>query len=119
MLQVSAYQPVFADELHDAAAADDHEASFPTHVVLKDGKIVGCASVFGTPFVDIWLHTKEVRPKDTLSVLRDLEEKVRSQNIGAVVVPVPPHSPLLHLLTPERGYRRVGEFIHFEKVINL
>lgn len=49
-----------------AAQADNDNMIFPTHVVLKDGKIVGSWCIGGIPFVMLWHSTEHMKARDSM-----------------------------------------------------
>lgn len=61
----------------DAAKDDNHVINWPTHMVEKEGKIVGAASIASVPLLLVWNHSTEVKIRDSLhlnSVYRAIME---------------------------------------------
>jgi len=104
------------DELSQAARQDNHSFDFPTHVLTKEGRIVGGASLLGTPLVDVWFSTTDMSPVDTYRALGALDREARALKIPSVVVPVAEGSPLQKLLTKARGFHEIGRFTHYQKL---
>jgi hypothetical protein len=53
MVKVRRIRPDEVEELGARAKKDDHEVVLPTHVVLKNGEIVGYLSVGAVPLVHL------------------------------------------------------------------
>ncbi len=66
-------EPGELPELRERAAQDDHVALWPTHVVEKDGEIVGYLSIGAIPIVNVWMDSRQLGPRDSLSVLGQLD----------------------------------------------
>ena len=104
------------DELVSAARQDNHSFDFPTHVLTKEGRIVGGVSFLGTPLVDVWFSTLDMVPKDTCKALSSIDLLAAQFNVPSVVVPVAEGSPLEKVLTLKRGFHPVGRFTHYQKL---
>lgn len=64
------------EKLHAAAAADNHCPIYPTHVAVRQGEIVGCASVLAIPLVTVWSHSTKNNAKGTFDLVN------HAQNLG-------------------------------------
>ena len=53
------------DQVIDAARADGDNIIHPSHKVVKNGEIVGAASLAVIPLVLLWQHTKKFTPRDS------------------------------------------------------
>lgn len=56
------------DAVLAAAKADNDGCVLPTHVVIKNGEIVGCASLAVLPVMMIWNHTTKINPRDSIQL---------------------------------------------------
>lgn len=52
---------------------DKHELIAPTHVFLRDGELIGCASVAAVPLVLPWFHTQRCQAADSLYMINQME----------------------------------------------
>ncbi len=104
------------DKLVELAKADGHTVFNPTHVVTKSGHLAGYASIGtpGTPLVLCWLDTKQVRPRDSVSLLNIVENHVALGGATALITPVLKTSPFYPHM--ERlGYENCGTYDLFIK----
>lgn len=65
--------PEDVEELRRLAAADSHVVLAPTHVVEKDGGIVGYLSIGAIPIVNVWMDSAQLGPRDSVAVLGQLD----------------------------------------------
>lgn len=86
-------KPEDLEELQDAVAKDGHAVTMPTHVVEKDGKLVGFVSLGAIPMVLTWQSTKEVSARDSLCLLSVVENLLRLQGIQVWCMPCVEKSP--------------------------
>jgi hypothetical protein len=107
-------------ELQSLAENDAHALICPTHVFLKDGKLVGCASVASVPLVLPWFHTERCHARDSRYFINQMENLLASgmpaQGPGVICVPFAQNSPF-HPYIERLGYTNAGEFsLTFKKV---
>lgn len=95
-----------------AAKADDHAVIAATHIVKKNGRIVGYLSFNSLPTVLLWLDTKETTQNDSYQVQNFFE--TLATPFGGVCVPVPTKSPFYPLMH-KAGYQNMGEGSVFMK----
>lgn len=50
----------------DAAKMDNDIIDFPTHILYKDGEVVGGWSVDAIPLFSVWHHSKRITARDSL-----------------------------------------------------
>ena len=81
--------------IHEAAAADNHGVAAPSHVVIKNGEIVGYISMCVVPTVLLWLHSKKCRAADLLAVKDYTNDFMTLNNQPGYLVPIPADSPIL------------------------
>lgn len=91
--------------LDAAAAADNHQVVAPTHLVERDGQIVGYVG-FGT-LVNTWLRSDQVRPRDSLYLLNMVEVVAQQGGSRELFLPVSPQSPF-HPIMSKLGYQELG-----------
>lgn len=84
-------------KLKQLAAADGHELIAPTHVFLKDGEIIGCASIASVALVLPWFDTTKCKARDSLYYINQMENLVANilpaHGSGLMCVPVVAASP--------------------------
>lgn len=98
-------------ELHKNAAEDNHAGVYlPTHVSVKDGRIVGYLSVGVVPMILTWQDTKRVTPLDSIRLLSKVEGI--TDQYKHICFPCDPESPYNRLL-PKAGY------IEYTKLVKL
>lgn len=59
----------------NVAREDNDSIMFPSHVVMKDGKIAGAASLGVIPLVCCWHHSQLIGPKDSL-ILKSIYDAI-------------------------------------------
>lgn len=113
-------RPEDMPKLRELAQADGHAVLHPTHVFLKDGEIVGCASVVNIPMVLPWFSTEKCHARDSKYFINQMENFVANcmgpEHHGVLCVPFFSASPFqkyIHKL----GYTDAGQFsLTFKKV---
>jgi hypothetical protein len=95
------------DALAKAAAEDEHVVVAPTHVIEKDGKIVGYASLGMVTVLNTWVHSRHVTARDSVMLLREGEKLLAKTGAKVVCLPVAPNSPFLPFVE-KLGYTRLG-----------
>lgn len=107
-------KPAELAELVRLAAEDDHGVLCPTHLVVKDGAIVGYLSLDATPIVNVWLHSKKVRAVDSVALLRRLDEEMQARGKPEYVMPcceISPFYPHMDRL----GFNRLGAAVFHQR----
>lgn len=107
-------KPEDMDELRDAAAKDGHAVTMPTHVVEKNGKIVGFVSLGAIPMVLTWQSTKDVSARDSLSLLSTVETILKMQGVQVWCMPCVENSPYRPFME-KFGYTNYGSVALFFK----
>jgi len=110
-LHRSTIEPIAGpDELRDlllAAASDNHVVIGASHVIRKDGELVGYASIGSVPMVNVWLDSKRVKALDSLRLLRAGEVLARDLGVRQYLMPCAHTSPFFPHM--ERlGFKRLG-----------
>ena len=103
-------------ELSRAAAADNHTVLGPTHVVLRDGEVVGYCSAGGLPTVHVWLDSKQVHAAESLRLLETLEAILSDNGVRAILMPCDGNSPFSSHM--ERlGFTKLGTTVLYVKTL--
>ena len=91
-------------KIHDAglkavvaqAAKDDNDnMQMPSHVVLKDGEIVGGWQIAQMPLVLAWHHTQKVNAKDSMLINSTVESMMSTMGINQWFMACNSHSPFM------------------------
>lgn len=90
--------------LIDAAKEDAHSVLKPTHVLLKEDKIVGYLSIGAVPVVFSWFSTKDIKPRDSVNALAFIEDSLQNVGANCVCIPCWEHSPFYEYMK-EFGYQ--------------
>jgi len=93
--------------VEEAAARDSHRVVGATHLIEKDGLVVGYASLGGVPLVNVWLDSQRVSPRESVSLLNLGENLLAAQGSAAVLMPCAEQSPFSPLMG-RLGYERLG-----------
>jgi hypothetical protein len=102
-------RPHELEPLRAAAAADAHEVIDPTHVLVREGKIIGYASLaHHVSLVNCWISSAEAGPLDSLCALSAVESLVAEHGSRGIVLPCDTKSPFYSKLA-RLGYRTLGE----------
>jgi len=109
-------QPLHLNELSAlmaAAEADGHVLIHPTHVVRKNGDIVGYASLARVRMMFAWLDTHKLKGPESFRAWRLAQEEIRqmqaqSGNQWPVALPCSFDSPLLPFVE-RMGYLGIGD----------
>jgi hypothetical protein len=88
-------RPEEVPELHALAANDRHVVLAPTHVVVKDGEIVGYLSIGAVPVVHVWMDSGAVQARDSLAVLSQLDAVMDHAGAPVYLMPCAKDSPYL------------------------
>ena len=101
--------------LQAAAAADEHKAYLPTHLVTRQEEIIGYISLEQASFMMIWLDSKRVHARESVLVLNTIENTLRLVGRKHLVTTCSTQSPFRPVM-PELGFTRWGaaEFYHKE-----
>ena len=67
--------PQQAEAILKIAREDNDGVMFPSHVVIKNGEIVGGVSLGVIPFVALWHHSQKTGPKDSL-ILKSIYDSI-------------------------------------------
>ena len=85
------------------AAENGHGVLQPTHVILKDGTVVGAFSV-SLPALSWWLHTG-CSPRDSLAAFQGMDTILAERGVPMCLTPCERGSPYHDLMPrPEFGF---------------
>ena len=76
---------------------------FPTHVVLKEGEIVGAFCTW-SPTVYWWMHSEKIRGRESLSIFQSLDTLMTEKGLGTYILPCEFESPYFKLLSNKLEY---------------
>ncbi len=100
-----------------AAATDNHVPLVPTHLVEKNGEIVGYGSVGAVPMLFVWVHSQKVSARESRGLLNLGENLMALQYKGPFICcPCTAESPFFPFMR-RLGYQSVGEAGFFLKRI--
>lgn len=111
-------RPVVAADfpvLEALAKEDDHQLIAPSHVVEKDGNIIGFLSIAQIPNVLMWLHTERATPRDAAAVANFFECWLLDRGARTFVVPCLETSPFFPYIS-QLDYVNIGKTNLFLKV---
>lgn len=101
-------------ELRRLAAQDDHEVLAPTHVVVKNGCIVGYLSIGAIPTVNVWMSTEHTEARDSIAVLGQLDAIVDHGGIPMYFMPCDEKSPFFKVMD-KLGFRKLfKQVLHYK-----
>ncbi len=92
---VRPYRPDDYAELVTNCMNDGHVVIAPTHVVVKDGRIVGYFSLGGIPLCLLWMDTKNATVMDSFVTAQTFENIARANGAQLICTPCVDKSPLL------------------------
>jgi hypothetical protein len=98
------------DLIAKLAAADDHAALIPTHVVERSGQVIGCVHLGILPTVSLWLDSKRAKRSDSVAVMNFIHNAVRDRGGLQVAQPCEDSSPFRSLVE-RAGYKEIRLFV--------
>lgn len=116
MITVRPMQGEDVEPLSQAAKDDGHVVVGATHVVVKDGKLVGYVGANGIPMVGIWMDTKACTVLDSKRVMETYEASLRFHGVQSIIVPCMTSSPFFPYME-KAGHVKVCETTLFFKDI--
>lgn len=105
------------DAVLAAAKKDSDGIVLPSHLVEKDGEIVGAASLAVVPVLMVWNSRGKIGPKESLILKQTYEALMEERGIQKYIVLCnknSPYNPVMKSL----GYRSVWETEIFENEVN-
>lgn len=105
------------EPLRIAAKEDNHVVLWPTHVARRGGELVGYFGINSMPQVHVWMNSKSVSAMESVRCLDALQNVLRCQNWGELVLPCNTDSPY-HPFMRKLGFAPINEKAHmFHKVL--
>jgi hypothetical protein len=92
-LVISVLRPGEFDAVRNAAEADSDGVVFPTHVMRRDGDIVGAMGVNSLPLLTLWMHREKTSALDSVTVLDRVADFMRFTGRTAYAAPCSRTSP--------------------------
>lgn len=80
-------------QLQEAARRDDHYVLAPTHVIRKNGEIVGYWSIDGMPTVHLWHDSQALTARDSVVLNEALNQQIAGMGHNRFVCMCATHSP--------------------------
>ena len=102
LVNIRFYEQKDWEELSRNAAEDGHAVYFPTHVLEKDGRIVGYLSLNAVPLVLSWQDSKRMGPVDSVEEIGFIKGAL--SNFRYICIPCDPKSPYMTFL-PKAGFQ--------------
>ena len=96
------------EPLKAVCEADKHTVVFPTHIIEKNGRMVGYVSYLSIPLVLSWCHTKDVKVRDMLTIGNIVENLLLNSGINRVGLLVEETSPVFPYFA-KAGYVAFGQ----------
>ena len=81
MISISHVTERSLPNLSERMLADDHSVVMPTHIIRKDGDIIGAASVGAAPLVWWCMDSKKAKALDSVRAIKKLENEYASNGI--------------------------------------
>ena len=104
--------------LKAACDADSHYLFNPTHIMERGEEIVGCASIGAMPMVNVWMHSKKIRNRESAGLMNMVENAAWQSGFKTIALPCWKHSPLRPFMESAGGYSYFGETGLFIKDLN-
>lgn len=90
---------------------------FPTHLVKKRGKIVGCFSI-SSPTVYWWMSPDDIGIKESVPVHQACDTLMTEQGYKSYIIPCEPESPYFSLLSKRLNTIQTKEGDDFKLFLN-
>lgn len=99
-----------------AASADGEIAhAVPTHIIEKNGEVVGYWSINVVPTILAW-HKSDLRSRDTLHMIGTLDSILSDRGVKEYITHLVPSSPYNETF-PKLGFTKLGTSILYHKEI--
>lgn len=98
------------------AREDNDSVVLPSHLVEKNGEIVGAASLAVVPVLMLWNHSQKVGPKDSIILKHTYEALMEERGIKKYIVLCNKNSPYNGKMKA-LGYRSIWETEIFENEV--
>mgnify|MGYP003149836181 CR=1 FL=1 len=91
----------------NAARMDNDALHFPTHMLYKDGKIVGGWSLEGIPIALVWHDTKAITSRDSLMLSNTIDTIMNDRGHKSFLQACNSNSPYNKYMEKHFGYKTV------------
>jgi len=91
-----------------AAIADNDSMTVPTHVIEKNGKVVGGWSLAKVPLVLVWHKSDEINAKESLVLNNTFRSIMDDRGSGPFIIACNGHSPYIKHME-KFGFKPVWE----------
>lgn len=99
----------------ELAKENKHDFLSPTHVITRDDKVVGHASIAAIPFTHV-CFSQHMQAEDSFLAIHQIESIVEERGGKYIVTPVGKDSPFHSTMTnPKMGYRLLANVDLFIK----
>ena len=103
-------------ELHEAAGEDNHTVLSPTHIMVRDGKLIGYLSLNGLPTVHAWFDSGHKHALDSLKMIEHGETIFRQQGVRNFAVACAEQSPFAPHME-RMGFKKLGTTVLWMKTL--
>lgn len=101
--------------LIEASAQDNHRPICPTHLLEREGEILGYASIGCVPMVFCWVDSRKVRARQSFALLAQAEQLAAAYApVNVICVPCTAESPFAPFMG-RLGYHQLGEAMFLVK----
>ena len=106
------------DAVLAASQADNDGCVYPSHVVMKNGEIVGSASIAVLPVLMLWHHSEKIGPRESMQLQNTYEAIMEERGVNQYIILCNKNSPYNSHMKAF-GYENVWETEVFTKGLNL
>ena len=114
--ELKAFRMLDTEPLLQAAYEDNHRVMAPTHVVWKDGEIIGYGSCNGAPLLLWWMSREKGTARDTVTLTPQVDKVFKENHCSWYLTAVANKSPYFPFMR-KLGYKGLGPTNIFLKKI--
>ena len=86
------------NDLYDVCLESNTYPIFPTHIALKNNKIIGCFSIH-SPTVHWWMNPSTVTIRESLPIFQACDTLMSERGYSSYIIPCEPESPFFGILS--------------------
>ena len=86
------------EELYEVCKETNTYPVFPTHIALKNDKIIGCFSIH-SPTVHWWMNPSTVTIRESLPIFQACDTLMSERGYNSYIIPCEPESPFFGILS--------------------
>lgn len=116
MLKLIPLTAELSEKLDAAAAEDRHGVILPTHVVMRDGEVIGYGSLGRASLFFAWMSSKRATPRESFRAWELAEEELRRAGHDVICLPCEESSPFAPFMQ-KRDYLKLGHAAFNLKVL--